>query len=98
MPHNLSSAALSADTWHLDKKVPLTIIVTVLGAIMSGVWFAGLAIHRLDVLEKSDALNAVRIDAAASSQQITRERLARIEQLSTDNQDILRRIFERLKN
>jgi hypothetical protein len=97
VPHNYSSATADDYQWHLDKKVPLTLIVTVLGAIASGIWFAGTSLHRIEILERSEALNGLRFDAAASTNQITRERLARIEQLSTDNQDMLRRLIERLK-
>lgn len=94
MPHNLPAA--TAEAWHLDRKVPLTIVVTVLSAIATGLWFAAIASHRLDTLERSDALNTVRMDAASSSQILVRERLSRIEQLEADNQDMLKRVLERI--
>lgn len=90
-------SAGSAEPWHLDRKVPITLILTMLGGITGGTWFAATATHRLSVIESGDGLTSSRITTLESSRQITGERLARIEQLSVDNQDMLRRILERVK-
>lgn len=90
------SLAEPGGDWHLDKKVPIALIITVLGGIGSGVWFAGTSVHRLDVLEREGAVTAQRMDAAGQSNSILRERLSRIEQLETDTQDFLRRLDSKL--
>lgn len=86
-----------ADSWHLDKKVPLALIITVVSAIATGVWWTSAANGRIVALERSDALTMVRMDEAANTRNVMRERLARIEQQGSDNQDMLRRILDRLK-
>ena len=38
--------------WHLDKKVPLALIVTIIAQTMAIVWWAATASARLDQLER----------------------------------------------
>lgn len=38
--------------WHLDKKVPLALIVTIIAQTMAIVWWAATASSRLDQLER----------------------------------------------
>jgi hypothetical protein len=90
------SLAETGDPWHLDKKVPIALIVTVLGGIGSGIWFAGTSMHRLDVLEREGAFNAQRMEANAQAAVVTRERLSRIEQMAADAQETLRRVDGKL--
>jgi hypothetical protein len=62
-------AQLEADTaWHLDKKVPIALIVAI--AVQSGsmVWWAASASERLNVLERKAEIAAPQA-----------ERLARVE-------------------
>ena len=86
----------SAEPWHLDRKVPIAIIVSLMTAVGGGIWTASAAMHRLSTLEKSDALTQVRIDAASNEAHIAGQRLSAIEQLSRDNQDMLRRVLDEI--
>jgi hypothetical protein len=38
--------------WHLDKRVPLALIVTVIAQTMAAAWWAAVTTTRVDYLEK----------------------------------------------
>jgi hypothetical protein len=86
------SADGPAGPWHLDRKVPIAFIITIVTGLGSGIWWTSAANGRISALEKSDALTAVRMDTASSTLTVMRERLARIEQMAGDTQDMLRRL------
>ena len=48
--------------WHLDKKVPLALIVTLMVQSGTFIWWAAKADNRLDVLERSSAISAPQIE------------------------------------
>ena len=48
--------------WHLDKKVPLALIVTLLVQSGTFIWWAAKADNRLDVLERTSAISAPQIE------------------------------------
>ena len=43
--------------WHLDRKVPVGIIITILFQAAGGLWFLSKLDSRLDVLEKQNVEN-----------------------------------------
>jgi hypothetical protein len=48
--------------WHLDKKVPLALIVTLLLQSGAFIWWAAKADNRIDNLERTSALSAPVIE------------------------------------
>lgn len=58
--------------WHLDKKVPIAMILTI--ALQTGafVWFAARLDHRVEALERSET-------RLSSSAPVTSDRLTRVE-------------------
>lgn len=56
--------------WHLDKKVPIALIVTI--AIQTGCvfWFAARLDHRVEALERSE--NRVSVTAPIQADRLTR--------------------------
>ncbi len=38
--------------WHLDKRVPIALIITVVGQTMAAAWWAAVTTTRVDQLEK----------------------------------------------
>lgn len=58
--------------WHLDKKVPIAMILTI--ALQTGafVWFAARLDHRVEALERSET----RLSTSAP---VTADRLTRVE-------------------
>lgn len=69
--------------WHLDKRVPVALIVTMASWIVTTVWWASALDNRVAVLEKMALKN-----------QSVESRLARIE----EGQDWLKKGVERLLN
>lgn len=81
--------------WHLDKKVPVSIIVVIVLQIIAGAWSIATVtatlnetVRRVEVLEADR--NANRLDSLRTS-----DRLARIEERLEGQNAILKRI-ERL--
>jgi hypothetical protein len=89
-------SGVMADPWHLEKKVRSRSSSP--SSRRSPPAFGGRQPPTVELsLERSDALTTVRMDEAANTRNVMRERLARIEQQGSDNQDMLRRILDRLK-
>ena len=45
-------AEATGDGWHLDKKVPISIILALFSQFGMGVWYAGRIENRIDHLER----------------------------------------------
>ena len=82
----------SDESWHLDKKVPVAIIVVIVGQFLGGLWFMA----RLDARVEEQATRLAKTEAQISS--IDREardfgtRIARIEEKTSSMLTILQRI------
>lgn len=50
----------SKEQWHLDKKVPITIILAMLGQFAGGLWFVGRLDARIIALETAQTAQAER--------------------------------------
>jgi hypothetical protein len=71
--------------WHLDKKVPVALIVTMVSWIVATVWWASAINNRVEVLEEL----AVKNNSLES-------RLVRIEEGQNWMKDILKQMSEKL--
>lgn len=69
--------------WHLDKRVPIALIITIIMQSMAAVWWAATMQSRMEALEKM-----------LSSQASTESRLVRLEQVTT----MQTRTMERIEN
>lgn len=58
--------------WHLDRRVPLALILTIVGQTAVGVWWASSINERVNVLEQA------KIEAAKASP-VQADRLTRVE-------------------
>lgn len=74
-----------ADEWHLDKRVPLALIITIVLQSMCAVWWAASMQARIDGLEKMLA-----------TQEQNQTRLARLEQVTVMQTRALDRIEDKL--
>lgn len=75
-------AALGSE-WHLDKRVPIALIVTIIMQSMAAVWWAATMQERMDSIEKS-----------LSMQSSMEGRMVRIEQIVT----MQTRTIDRMEN
>lgn len=90
------SEAPTPDAWHLDKRVPLALIGTLLGQTALAVWWAaGLAHQQEDHARRIIALEASSARAAQESQRVS-ESLARLDERLQGQTAILRRIEEQV--
>jgi low affinity Fe/Cu permease len=83
---------LADESWHLDKKVPVAIIVVLIGQFLLGLWF----IAKLDSKVEEQAARLAKTEAQVSV--IDREarefgnRIARIEEKTSSMLTILQRL------
>ena len=81
-----------AEGWHLNKSVPVAIILTILGQFLIGLWF----IAKLDSKVEEQALRLAKTEAQIST--IDREardfgtRIVRIEEKTSSMLAILQRV------
>ncbi len=84
--------------WHLDRKIPIGIIITILFQAAGGLWFLSKLDSRLDVLEKQDAEN-VQVNKAffalEANMRTTQDSQARIEKSLDKMNDRLNRLIEK---
>ncbi len=84
--------------WHLDRKVPVGIMITILFQAAGGLWFLSKLDSRLDVIEKQDVEN-VQVNnaffALEASMQATQASQLRIESHLEKMDDRINRILEK---
>ncbi|MCF6221647.1 MAG: hypothetical protein L3J65_11090 [Robiginitomaculum sp.] len=84
--------------WHLDRKVPVGIIITILFQAAGGLWFLSKLDSRLDVLEKQDTEN-VQVNKAffalEANMKSTQASQIRIEKSLDKMNDRLNRLVEK---
>ena len=73
------------NAWHLDKRVPIALIATIVMQSMAAVWWAASMQARLDALEKN-----------LTAQSSNESRLVRLEQVTTMQTQSLSRIEDKL--
>lgn len=96
----------SSDGWHLDKKVPISIILTLLIYGISGLWFVADIKRDVEVLKAQQILQHAR-EAEAMAQQRDRderqdrsvsEALAQVRDAVREGNAKLDRLIERMGN
>ena len=80
------------EQWHLDKKVPLAMIIAIAIQTAGAVWFMAKMDSRIQSLEDSEKRAEVRFGVINSD----RDRLVRVEEQVKGQTEILRRIETRL--
>lgn len=82
--------------WHLDKRIPVALIVTLLVYGGMGLWWASATDERLEGhKQRIERLENTSIESSKAQGQIA-ERLARIEEKSAAQVEILQRIEKRI--
>jgi len=52
----------ASQNWHIDKRIPVAIIVTIVMQSMAAVWFASGIAHRVENLERIQSASAPQGD------------------------------------
>lgn len=66
-------------SWHLDKRVPIALIVTIAIQTAGIVWFAAGLYHRIETLERDAILTRATINRDAELRVPQADRLTRVE-------------------
>lgn len=77
-------------SWHLDKKVPLGLIIGLMINALCGIWYASKLDSRVAVLEQQAVILGIETAKLKDANDGSKERLIRVE-------DKLENIFEELK-
>ena len=81
----------SADgQWHLDKKVPIALIIMIVLQIAGGVWMASKLDSRVANLEKIDVAHERSIERLTLERDGIRDRLTRLEESQKASFEILK--------
>lgn len=85
------------DAWHLDKKVPIALIIVLIGQLVLGIWFAS-KMHA-DVTQHDRRIGALEQTDTRMSDEARRisEVLARLDERLQGQTAILRRVEDALR-
>ena len=67
------------EQWHLDKRVPVALIIGLIAQAATFVWWAGQTASQLDYDRRDIGRNTTRIERLESANADTRERMIAIE-------------------
>ena len=84
------------ESWHLDKKVPLSIILAIFVQTIGLVWWAVQLDSRVNAMENKYAAQDIIIETIKSTQNNISVGLARIEERQIILNEVLREIKSRL--
>jgi len=84
------------DAWHLGKKVPIALIVTIIAQIIATVWMASKLDSRVETLERSDTRHERQLDTLNTEREGAKDRLVRLEESQRQALDLLRRVEAKL--
>jgi len=88
---------LTTEPWHLDKRIPIALIVTIALQTAMGVWWAAAITTRQTYLEARVALHDAQIEAMRASATTSAVALGRIEESVIGLRADMNRLFEALQ-
>lgn len=91
----MTDSAVEKEHWSVDKKVPIALIVAILGQTGAFVWWGATMSARVDILERDNAKLERRVESGESAARGVSERLVRVEEKSSTILDLVRQIAER---
>jgi hypothetical protein len=85
------------DPWHLDKRVPLALILALIGQTAGMVWWASGLSHRVDQHERQITVLASEGRSYGVEAGRIREVLARLDERMAAQTDLMRRLESSLR-
>lgn len=89
--------------WHLDRKVPIAIIGSVVMQTSVIIWWASGVEHRIQTFDQkiielglTNKAQDVRTDAVEAERRINLQRLSRVEQAMSDIRDLMSKVDAKL--
>lgn len=96
-------AVSTSENWHLDKKVPLAIVASILFQSAVIIWWGSKLDHRVEVSEQRiielssiNKLQDARVDQIERDRQVNLQRLSRTEQAISDVRELMSKIDGKL--
>jgi hypothetical protein len=88
---------MTTEPWHLDKRIPIALIVTIALQTAMAVWWAAAITTRQGYLEGRLALHDAQIEAMRASATTSAVALGRIEESVIGLRADMNRLFEALQ-
>jgi hypothetical protein len=88
---------MTTEPWHLDKRIPIALIVTIALQTAMGVWWAAAITTRQGYLERRLSLHDAQIEAMRASATTSAVALGRIEETVIGLRADMNRLFEALQ-
>ena len=104
MPATIRKGLVMADdnspqsNWHLDKRIPLALIATILGQTLLAVWWASAISSNITALQSSDARQDVIIERGSDRANAQAVQLGRIEEISLNTQRAIEALSRQIEN
>ncbi len=92
----MDEAGVEREAWHLDKKVPIALIITIVAQIIATVWMASKLDSRIETLERSDTRHERQLETLNTEREGAKDRLVRLEESQRQVLDLLRRVEAKL--
>ena len=80
----------NSNSWHLDKRIPITLVILIVMQTMGGFWWASKMDSRVGELEK-DAANYVTLGTCMDKHRIIEQQVRTVEALNS-------KVAQRLEN
>ena len=88
---------MNDEPWHLDKRVPVALIITILSQFALTIWIASRMSSDIDTLKLNDARQDNVIETMRGAAQQMAVSLGRIEEISINTQRAVDTIARRLE-
>ena len=87
----------AAASWHLDRRVPIVLIVTILAQTAGAIWWASSVNSYIDSDKASGAVLADRVTAVERDNNAVATRITRLEVLLETQAELLKEIRDTVK-
>jgi hypothetical protein len=88
---------MTDEPWHLDKRVPVALIVTVLSQFALTIWLIAAMSSDIESLKASDTRQDMQIEAMRDAAQQMAVQLGRIEEISLNTQKAVEGLARQLE-
>lgn len=86
------------ESWHLDRRVPVAIIVTIMIQLLGGAWVASQLVSRLENVEKTALNNRHSVEKMEERQRLSETAYARLEERMNAAIKILEKIDRKIND
>lgn len=89
---------INEERWHLDKRVPVALVITIVIQTLGFVWFGAQLALRVTVIEDRQHKAELALESLTDSRATAGERLAVVEESTRTIKELLRNMDSKLSN